>query len=119
MNDETHTIQAGQLLCFSTGEYSDFGYCGHFVALETITPEKMKEAALRAKTRQAENETEREAWSQSGGTPFPRWLDIHNAFIDEMIRAGLLLVVTVNEVHIGSYSEIEISGVDLSETANV
>lgn len=102
------TIRAGSLLCFSTGEYSDYGYRGHFVALEDITRERMKEIGKIVKSAEGEIDAAQDAWTKDSGEEYPVSAGPHEGFIAEMIRAGLLLTITCNEIHIGSYGELEI-----------
>ena len=44
MSTETLKARAGDLICFTTGEYSDYRLNGHFVALENITAEHFQAA---------------------------------------------------------------------------
>lgn len=105
MSDDM-TIPAGSLICFSTGEYSDYGYAGHFVTLKDVTRERLTAARILAQQRIDEATAE---WTEeSGEEPHPSWLDIHEVFIAELIRAGLLMAVNCHEMHIGSYGRLEL-----------
>jgi uncharacterized damage-inducible protein DinB len=107
MSDDM-TIRAGTLLCFSSGAYSDYGYKGHFVALEDITRERMHELGKIAKAKEADIEAAQDAWTRESGEEYPTSAGAQEGFIAEMIRAGLLVSITVTEIHIGSYGELEL-----------
>lgn len=114
MMDKTD-IQAGSLIVFATGEYSDYGYEGHYVALETIPRSLMVEIAEEAKMEhKVAEEEEMRGWtefhkSSEPNSKRPEYVgSIHNYFIGKMIRRGLLLSLTVTQLHIGSYGELEI-----------
>ena len=81
-------VKAGKLIVFSEGEYSSFGYCGHFVALRDITSQGMQACAARA------------AGNRNGG--FGPADAARNGVIAEMIRDGLLLEVDCEEINLGS-----------------
>ena len=89
----SHTIPAGKLFCFSEGEYSDYGYVGHFLALEEITWDTFTKA--RAAAFKADEDDE---WDQES-------LD---RFIAELIRMGVVMDVEVRQIHVGSYGRVEI-----------
>lgn len=108
MSDTEFKARAGDLIVFSTGEYSDFGYQGHFVALEDINPQHFADAKIVAETKYRECEEARDAWRKDDGGAYPGWVSKHEAFIAALIRAGLLLSVTVTEHHIGSYGDLDI-----------
>lgn len=112
---EKTDIHAGSLIVFSTGEYSDYGYEGHYVALETIPRSLMAEIAEETKREyKAAEEAEMRGWdeyhkSSDPDRPRPEYVgSIHNYFVGKMIRSGLLLSLTVTQIHIGSYGELEI-----------
>lgn len=44
-------VPAGKLFCLSRGEYSDYGYQGHFLALVEITPEMFREVEAERRLR--------------------------------------------------------------------
>ena len=81
---ELQEIQAGTLVAFSEGEYSDYNYLGHFVALSTITNDDYQKAAR--------EELVKGAYEQN-----------HFKVIANLIRAGKLLEVTCSEVFLGAY----------------
>lgn len=97
----------GDLVCFSTGEYSDYSYTGHFVALEDITDEHFTAAKEDAERREREREEDLARYNAEGGD-YPFTVNIHEAFIAHLIRNGLLASITVTEHHIGSYDEIQL-----------
>ena len=98
---------AGSIIVFATGEYSDYQYTGHFVALEVITSTDFAKAKAVAEAKQAEENDACESWSPKDGTPYPRTGSKHEKFIAALIKAGLLAAIAVNEHHIGSYGEID------------
>lgn len=99
MSETAHLkARRGDLIVFSTGEYSDYGYIGHFVALEDITGGHFETAREDAERRYRDAE-ERDGWSSAGK---------HEIFIAALIRAGLLVSVAVTEHHIGSYGNIDL-----------
>lgn len=100
MSETAHLkARRGDLIVFSTGEYSDYGYTGHFVALEDITGEHFASAKEDAERRFREEE-EAKGWCPGG--------DKHEMFIVALIRAGLLVSVAVTEHHIGSYGSFDL-----------
>lgn len=94
-------VPAGKLFCCSAGEYSDYGYTGHYLALEDITRTRYNEIA--AEVRLAEKAKEAEA-DAKGDWYFT---DQREAFQAALIRAGLVMAITCIEVHLGSYSELD------------
>ena len=114
-NDDVY-LHAGGLLMFSSGEYSDYGTNGCFVALETLTRSRLREIADQTerdhKAAGAAHDAAIEAWEANGRPEgqYPAWpADPHHMFVAEMIRQGLLLSVTYTELHIGSYSRLELA----------
>lgn len=106
------TIKAGSLFCFASGEYSDFGYAGHFVALEDIPRERLLEIGEECKAEHKRLDAIEDAWlataSADRAPDYPSVPDQHGMFIAAVIRAGLALSLTCTELHIGSYGRIEI-----------
>jgi len=117
-------VHAGGLLMFSSGEYSDYGTMGGcFVALEPLTRTRLREIAEQVTSEQGASEAAYNdavaRWRTTGTKPdgghFPsgpfdgRYPDPHGMFIEALIRAGLLLAVTYTELHVGSYSRLELS----------
>lgn len=98
----------GDLLVFSTGEYSDYSLAGHFVALEDITAEHFQDAREDAERRYRDADQAQDAWDEKSGEPYPPYVNKHEAFIAALIRAGLLVSVAVTEHHIGSYGDIHL-----------
>jgi hypothetical protein len=94
-------IHAGHLFCFSSGEYSDYGYQGHFLALEEINRARYNELIDEAKA----SETAKEAEADSKGEWY--FADPRGAFIGSLIRAGLVMAITCPEIHLGSYGELD------------
>lgn len=111
MDDKT-TIAAGSLFCFSQGEYSDYGYSGHFVALEDIPRARLLEIGEQAQAEYQRLDRVQDEWLEAPEADrvgeYPPSPDAHGLFIAAVIKAGLALAVTCTEIHIGSYGRIEI-----------
>lgn len=93
MADNRHNgipVEAGKLICFSTGEYSDYSYDGHFLTLEPLTRPVVEEIADICRARALEENR----------------YDPKGYFIPELIKRGLIMVVDCQEIHIGSYGEL-------------
>lgn len=86
-------IKAGELVVFSAGEYSDYGYLGQFVVLEDITSEDITKV-LEGTAEELRKESNR--WSED--------LDF---FIPVLIRMGKLASINMREIHLGSYGELD------------
>lgn len=109
MNEAPNLIaRAGDLICFSTGEYSDYHISGHFVALEDISTTHFQDAREDAEARYRAADKAQDAWKRESGEPYPQYVNKHEAFIAALIRNGLLVSVAVAEHHIGSYGEIDL-----------
>lgn len=101
-------VKAGKLFCFSEGEYSDYHYVGHFLALVDITTATVKQAKDNALKRIMSGE-----YRPNGDK-----IDISKdraikaaqleLFIPELIRQGVMLDVDCKEIYIGSYGELDL-----------
>lgn len=119
MNDRTTVaetyINAGGLLMFSSGEYSDYGTDGCFVALETLTRTMLRELAEQVtadhKRAVEQHDVDSAAWEASGRVgEHPSWPeDPQGMFVSASIRKGWLLALTYTNLHIGSYGRVELS----------
>lgn len=96
MSEENY-LTAGKLVTFTSGQYSDYSMHGTFVALETVTRERINEVAGLLRTR-AEAEEEKLGWYDG---------DLHEEFQAEMIRKGWLVSVDNTERHLGSYGYLD------------
>lgn len=99
-------VPAGKLVCFSTGEYSDYGITGHFVTLQPLTQEAANSAREKAEVADKNNKKEMEKYRNGEREDYPGFSSIHETFIAALIRDGFLTAVDVHEMHIGSYGEI-------------
>lgn len=109
--DADRKIKAGSLICFSEGEYSDYGYTGHFVALEDITPETIEKAKTVALDMERTSNAVMEEWRRDpnrDSSTYPGYLDNKSAFIASLVRMGVLLDIPVREIHLGSYGELSV-----------
>lgn len=88
-------VPAGKLFCLSRGEYSDYGYEGHFLALVEITPEMFREV-------EAEANGKKDDWGcyEYGAD---------DRFIPALIRRGWVMDVDCIEIHTGSYGDLSLS----------
>ena len=89
------SLKAGSLVTFSSGEYSDYGYRGTYVALQDVSFEEMMEVVEFVKSK-AEKED-------------PDYPNAQPLFEPELIRRGWLLSVPMHEIHIGGYNSLELS----------
>lgn len=99
MTDNRHNgipISAGHLICFSSGEYSDYGYNGHYLALEDLTRETVNDVVEACKAKARAEDVDGDEY---GAT---------DHFIPELIRRGLIMIVDCQEIHLGSYSRLEV-----------
>ena len=80
-------LKAGELLVFSTGSYSDYGYQGSYVVLRDIASAEMEEIATQI---------------NSDGDKY----DSQDRFQAELIRRGCLLTINMREIHLGDWGEV-------------
>ena len=92
-------LKAGELICFSEGAYSDYGYNGHFVVLQDVSESEMEQLARDL----IAEESEMARTGTSGHYGFAK-----SAFIPRAIRNGWLLSVNCREIHTGSYGSLEL-----------
>jgi len=74
-------IKAGKLFCWSTGEYSDYQYIGHFLALVNIDSE------LQIQESKGIDRKNRQYRSMAG------------LLLPELIRSGVVMSIDVQEIH--------------------
>lgn len=87
-------ITAGELICFSEGQYSDYGYVGHFVALQDVKRDQLW--ALAKSLRDQE---------EAGAIKYGQ---AKEQLIPSMIANGWLLSINCREIYIGAYGSLEI-----------
>ena len=90
-------LKAGRIITFSEGEYSDYRYCGTFVALQDVPKEEMMDAVAKIKKVQEASDDEGIFTDGSG------------EFLAEMIQRGWLAIIDMQEIHIGSYGHLDLS----------
>ena len=90
-------LKAGKLVTFSSGEYSDYYHLGSYVALQDVPYEEIQAVA---------DEVKRAAQIADDNDEFP---DRHSMFQAALIRKGWLAVIDMDEIHIGSYGELDLS----------
>jgi hypothetical protein len=91
----THVL-AGKLFFISEGEYSDYGYAGHFLALVEITPAMFQELIDQCREEERANDDQ---WDYRASY----------RFIPNLIRRGWVIDVDVQEIHKGSYGRLDLS----------
>lgn len=94
MSQQRLHVPAGKLFCLSRGEYSDYGYEGHFLALVEITPEMFREVEAEARGKKDEY------GSYEYGAD--------DRFIPAIIRRGWVVDIDCIEIHTGSYGELSL-----------
>ena len=102
MAKQALNVPAGKLFCLSSGEYSDYGYGGHFLALVDITPEMFGEVVDECKAAQ-KIENDKDAWmagSLSGAD---------DRFMPTLAQRGWVVDIDCVEIHTGSYGELDLS----------
>lgn len=87
-------VEAGKLIVFSSGEYSDYGYDGHFLTLEPLTRPMIEEV---------KTECEAKAVKEYGDKYGAR-----DHFIPALIKRGLIMTVDCQEIHLGEYGELSV-----------
>lgn len=88
-------LKAGTLVCFSSGCYSDYSLRGHFLVVKAMSKEEL--LALREEINKDETTNEY------------GYCDKQDIFLGRLVRDGHLLVIDVNEIHIGSYGDLDLS----------
>lgn len=102
MATQAALVPAGKLFCISRGEYSDYGYQGHFLALVEITHEMFQEVIDECKaTQRRENSATSWASGEDWGAD--------EKFLPALVRRGWVVDIDCIEIHTGSYGQLEIS----------
>lgn len=86
-------IRAGQIVTFSSGEYSDYELHDTFVAIADTTVDELKAIEQQANDACGEDEEQDD--------------DPHYVFLSLLIRSGRFLQVPMRELHLGSYGRLE------------
>lgn len=106
--EEKPLVAAGKLCCFSDGEYSDYGYVGHFLALEPITRALFEKAKDRCMERVRNGEGE----SYGSKPDLDDESDVNRAmrdlFLPELVRMGVVMDIDCVTIHLGSYGRLEL-----------
>lgn len=106
-------IPAGKLICFSEGEYSDYGYIGHFLTLEPITKAVFEVAKERIKARIVSDGVWKEHDFDDGEDPnemsSEEWKRAYRSqFLGELIRMGKIMNIECTEFYLGAYGRLEL-----------
>jgi hypothetical protein len=99
MQNQNVDVKAGKLFCISRGEYSDYRYEGHFLALQDID-----RATLQSVVDDCRAEHNRREESED-----KYWGNVEDLFMPELIRRGLVMDIDVQEIHTGSYGDLSLS----------
>lgn len=83
-------VDAGEILAFSEGEYSDYGYRGHVVAIKDFDLGQMMRQHISERIEQYAEE-----YSPTDG------------FETFLVASGVVVPLTCREVHIGSYGNVD------------
>lgn len=109
MTEATKThVKAGKLFCFSEGEYSDYGYVGHFLALEDITADTFEKCKARCLERIKAGEGEAYGAPPDIDDPSDVAHAMRGLFLPELVRMGVLMDIECVEIHIGSYGRLTV-----------
>lgn len=96
------TVPAGKLFCLSRGEYSDYGYSGHFLALVDLSPAMLREVEAECKAAQ-KSENANSAWGDESA------YGADDKFIPALVQRGWVMDIDCVEIHTGSYGELDLS----------
>lgn len=97
MSTQNCSMQAGQLIVMSSGEYSDYTYLQSYVALQDVSVDQMRNLAEAVNRERAHMAHEGE------------YVDPQSMFLVELIRKGWVLSIDHHEIHIGSYGQLSLS----------
>ena len=81
-------LKAGELIVFSEGIYSDYGYSGSYVVLQDVSEKEIKELE-----KSINNKKDSAFCTDS-------WFEFESA----CIKKGWLAQINLREIHLGSYS---------------
>ena len=81
-------LKAGKMVIFSQGEYSDYCYMGAFVALKDLSENQLRKMVEPLKKGE--------------------YQDNLDEVVALLIREGFLLELDYTEIHVGSYSTIDL-----------
>lgn len=105
-------VKAGRLFCFSSGEYSDYGYQGHYLALQDIDKDFFDGVIERIEADLKKNgvpdQFTQEKIEYYAADDYEISSAIERAFLPAIIRSGAVMEIDVQEIHIGSYGQIEL-----------
>ncbi len=91
-------VKAGKLFVISEGEYSDYGYAGHFLALVEITPDMFQEVIDECLKHIPKEDDY-----------FDTTYGASEKFLPALIRRGWVIDVDVQVIHKGSYGRLSLS----------
>lgn len=88
-------IKAGRLLHFSQGCYSDYHVTGHFVALQDVSRDVLRQCAVAAAIQSDEEED------------YDLRCAARDGLVPQLVRQGYLLEVDSAEVWLGEFSSLD------------
>ena len=94
MTKQVLDLTAGELVVFSEGEYSDYGYMGAFVVLQDVPEAAMLEVV--------------EEVNAAADADDDFYYNRSSLFIAALIRRGYLASINLREIHIGTYGELKL-----------
>lgn len=98
MTREANYLNAGKLVLFSDGEYSDYRFGSCYVATKTVTFDEVEKIAKEV-TDEKERQEDKTGWYDG---------NVHTDLIMRLIKNGWLIEVDITERHIGSYGVLEV-----------
>jgi hypothetical protein len=102
MSIQEARVPAGKLFCISRGQYSDYGYEGHFLALVNISRTMFQEVIDECNSLQKE-ENDKDEWMAGS------FYGADSKFIPALIKRGWVMSVDCIEIHTGMYDELELT----------
>ena len=97
MTEKTLVYPKGTIVLFEEGEYSDFGYCGQVVTLQTLD---LKVAAAEWKDGLGKDE--------DGNDLANNWDHGPSAFVAHLIAKQICAPLECQTAYLGSYGRVEI-----------
>lgn len=107
-------VKAGKLFCFSSGEYSDYGYEGHFLALVDINQALFQRIVDEIKA--DINEGKHELYGKkvtAESDDYEKQCVLRDQFMPRLVRQGVILDIDCTEIYLGSYGRLELEGVEV------
>jgi hypothetical protein len=108
-------LRAGVLVMFTTGEYSDYGIEGMYLAMRDLTEDDAREQAQAYNDEwERQDDARSQQWEVWRVAPEPKpdppeiMPSKHGGFVGHLISQGYLMIVDYDENHIGSYGDLSV-----------